>query len=75
MMHCPLCGHVAHTRSSRYLSGVDQRALPSMPQHQLQLHVRHARIRGTGDRQPGDDIVPAQPHPLENQHKQSAAAL
>ncbi|WP_205415768.1 ogr/Delta-like zinc finger family protein, partial [Klebsiella pneumoniae] len=20
MMHCPLCGHVAHTRSSRYLS-------------------------------------------------------
>ena len=30
---------------------VDQRALPSMPQHQLQLHVRHARIRCTGDRQ------------------------
>ncbi|RLM48649.1 transcriptional regulator, partial [Halorubrum sp. Atlit-28R] len=24
---------------------------------------------------PGDDIVPAQPHPPENQHKQSAAAL
>ncbi|WP_081893264.1 MULTISPECIES: ogr/Delta-like zinc finger family protein [unclassified Serratia (in: enterobacteria)] len=20
MMHCPLCGHTAHTRSSRYLS-------------------------------------------------------
>lgn len=47
MMHCPLCGHVAHTRSSRYLS----ESTKERYHHQLQLHVRHARIRRAGDRQ------------------------
>ena len=46
-----------------------------MPQYQLQLqfatHESVARVIV----KPGDDIVPAQPHPPENQHKQSAAAL
>lgn len=75
MMHCPLCGHVAHTRSSRYLSESTKERY-----HQCRnincsctfaTHESVARVIV----KPGDDIVPAQPHPPENQHKQSAAAL
>ena len=75
MMHCPLCGHVAHTRSSRYLSESTKERY-----HQCRnincsctfaTHESVARVIV----KPGDDIAPAQPHPPENQHKQSAAAL
>lgn len=75
MMHCPLCGHVAHTRSSRYLSESTKERY-----HQCRnincsctfaTHESVARVIV----KPGDDIVLAQPHPPENQHKQSAAAL
>ncbi|QGH60487.1 DNA-binding transcriptional regulator [Serratia proteamaculans] len=72
MMHCPLCGSVAHTRSSRYLSEATKERY-----HQCQnincsctfaTHESVARVIV----KPGD-IIPAQPHPDKN--KQRAVAL
>ncbi|MGQ8819011.1 ogr/Delta-like zinc finger family protein [Serratia sp. NA_13] len=72
MMHCPLCGSVAHTRSSRYLSEATKERY-----HQCQnincsctfaTHESVARVIV----KPGD-IIPAQPHP--EKAKLRAAAL
>ena len=67
MMHCPLCGSVAHTRSSRYLSEATKERY-----HQCQNINCSCTFVARVIVKPGD-IVPAQPHPEKS--KQRAAAL
>jgi hypothetical protein len=71
MMHCPLCGSVAHTRSSRYLSEATKERY-----HQCQnincsctfaTHESVARVIV----KPGD-IIPAQPHPEKTKPRATA---
>lgn len=72
MMHCPVCNHVAHTRSSRYLSESTKERY-----HQCQnincsctfaTHESVARVISRPT-----DIVPTAPHPVKG--KQSSPAL